>query len=82
MTAAYHCGSNAVAAVRLLVDGEHDQAAALLNGLDATSAKYALFGAVEIAAATVRCLDRVDPDHGSDHLMSAGLMYAEPEAAS
>ena len=73
------CGSVVVAAVRLQLDGQHQEATDLVNSLH--DCRHATFAALELVTAAVRCLDRVDPGHGTQLLEDAGLAHAEGQAS-
>ena len=72
----HHCGANAVAAIRLALDGRSDESGQLLLDLDDITARHALLAAVEVATDLAACLNQRDHDHGDWHLTHHGLGYA------
>ncbi len=74
-----HCGAVVPAAVRLVLDGQHQDADRLLEELTPHAAQHALFVAVSLAADVAACLNARDAGHGDRDVQRFALRLAETE---
>jgi len=72
-----HCGTVVPAAVRLVLDGQHQDADQLLGELDLHAAQHALYVAVTLAADIAGCLNATDGGHGDRDIQRFALRLAE-----
>ena len=74
-----HCGTVVPAAVRLVLDGQHQDADQLLGELDLHAAQHALYVAVTLAADIAVCLNYSDDGHGDRDVQRFALRLAETD---
>ncbi len=74
-----HCGTVVPAAVRLVLDGQHQDADRLLDELTPHTAQHALYVAISLAADLATCLNASDPGHGDRDVQRFALRLAETE---
>ncbi len=74
-----HCGTVVPAVVRLILDGQHQDADRLLEELTPHAAQHALYVVVTLAADITACLNHSDAGHGDRDIQRFALRLADAE---